>query len=93
MLLYTAKKEGNIVERDFTIELTSNDNYILNMPKSYKLYRASTQKENKLLNGFKNSILGMDIGINSEGFSYIAILATLLAVASLIIMYILFRVN
>ena len=63
------------------------------MPKSYKLYRASTQKENKLLNGFKNSILGMDIGINSEGFSYIAILATLLAVASLIIMYILFRVN
>lgn len=93
MLLYTAKKEGNIVEKDFTIELTSNDNYILNMPKSYKLYRASTQKENKLLNGFKNSILGMDIGINSEGFSYIAILATLLAVASLIIMYILFRVN
>ena len=93
MLLYTAKKEGNIVERDFTIELTSNDNYILNMPKSYKLYRPSTQKENKLLNGFKNSILGMDIGINSEGFSYIAILATLLAVASLIIMYILFRVN
>ncbi len=93
MLLYTAKKEGNIVERDFTIELTSNDNYILNMPKSYKLYRASMQKENKLLNGFKNSILGMDIGINSEGFSYIAILATLLAVASLIIMYILFRVN
>ena len=81
------------MERDFTIELTSNDNYILNMPKSYKLYRASTQKENKLLNGFKNSILGMDIGINSEGFSYIAILATLLAVASLIIMYILFRVN
>ena len=81
------------MEKGFSIELTSNDNYILNMPKSYKLYRASTQKENKLLNGFKNSILGMDIGINSEGFSYIAILATLLAVASLIIMYILFRVN
>lgn len=81
------------MEKEFLLEITSNDNCTLNMPKSYKLYKGSTQKENKLVNNFKSSILGSDIGINSEGFSYIAILATLLAIASLIIMYILLRVN
>ena len=92
MLLYLAKKEGEPMEKNFSIELTSTDNYTLNMPKSYKLYGAPKQKENKITNNFKNSIFGMDIGINSEGFSYIAILATLLAIATLIVMYITLRV-
>ena len=80
-------KEDNIL-----LEITSNDNYILNMPTSYTLVKANTKKENKIVNNFKSSILGTDIGINSEGFSYIAILATLLAVGAFITMYILWRI-
>lgn len=81
------------MEKEFSLEITSNDNYTLNMPESYKLYTGRAQKENKLVNNFKSSILGMDIGINSKGFSYIAILATLLAVGALLIMYVFLRVN
>ena len=81
------------MEKEFSLEITSNDNYTLNMPKAYKLYPGKIQKENKLVKNFKSSILGMDIGINSKGFSYIAILATLLAVGALLIMYMSLRVN
>jgi len=77
---------------NISLEITSNDNYTLNMPKSYTLVKTETKKENKIVNSFKNSILGTDIGINSEGFSYIAILSTILAVGVMIVMYILWRI-
>ena len=50
------------------------------------------KKESELVSMFKGSILGCDIGINSKGFSYIAILAVLLAIGTLLIMYASFRV-
>lgn len=81
-----------MVQEDLTLEITSNDNYILNIPSSYTLVKPTTKKENKVINSFKNSILGTDIGIHSEGFSYIAILATILAIGALIMMYILWRI-
>ena len=76
-------------QEDIQLQITSNDNYILNMPTSYKLVKPIT---NKAVNNFKNSILGTDIGINSEGFSYIAILATILAIGALITMYISWKI-
>lgn len=79
-------------QENIKLEITSNDNYKLNIPTSYKLIKPITKKENKLVNTFKNSILGTDIGINSEGFSYIAILSTILAIGVLITMYISWRI-
>ena len=76
-----------------SLEITSKDDSKVSMPAAYKLYRTETKKESKLEKSFKNSILGMDIGINSKGFSYIAILSTLLAIGTLLIMYILLRVK
>ena len=81
------------MEKDFSLEITSKDDFKVSIPSSYTLCRGVTKKESKLVTGFKNSILGMDIGINSKGFSYVAILSTLLAIGSLLIMYILLRVN
>ena len=79
-------------QEDINLEITSPDNYILNIPKSYTLVKPNIKKENKIVNNFKSSILGSDIGTNSEGFSYIAILATILAIGVLITMYILWRI-
>jgi len=79
-------------KEDLSLEITSCDNYIVKMPTSYKLIKTATKKENKIVNSFKNSILGTDIGINSEGFSYIAILATILAVGAFITMYLSWRI-
>lgn len=89
--------QTNLKNDDGSIEtllLTSNDNYVLNMNKNktYKLANRIEKKENKLTNAFKNSILGTDIGINSEGFSHVAILSTIIAIAILITMYILWRI-
>jgi len=75
-----------------TIVLSSNDNYILNLPKTYKLANNFQKKENKIVSKFKNSILGTEIGVKAEGFSNIAILATIIAVGTFIIMYILWRI-
>lgn len=74
-----------------TIIITSNDNRTLDLTKTYKLANHKEKKESKLAKKFKNSILGTDIGIKSAGFSNVAILATIIAVATLCIMYFLWR--
>jgi len=74
-----------------TIVMTSNDNHVLNMNQTYKLANHTQKKENKLVQKFKGSILGADIGIKSGGFSNVAILATIIAVGALCIMYFLWR--
>lgn len=74
-----------------TIVISSNDNYVLNMNKTYKLANHSQKKQSKLARKFKNSVLGADIGIKSAGFSNIAILATIIAVGALCVMYLLWR--
>lgn len=70
-----------------TVVITSNDNYSLNMNKTYKLANHEAKKENKLVQKFKGSILGADIGIKSGGFSNVAILATIIAIGAICIMY------
>ena len=74
-----------------TIVITSNDNRTLDLTKTYKLANHKEKKESKLAQKFKNSILGTDIGIKSAGFSTVAILATIIAIATLCIMYFLWR--
>ena len=82
------KNEDGSVE---TLLLTSNDNYVLNMTKTYKLANMPQRKENKFTNKFKNSILGAEIGVKAEGFSHIAILSTIIAVGALCVMYVFWR--
>ena len=72
-----------------TIIITSNDARTIDLTKTYKL--ANQKKESKLARKFKNSILGTDIGFKSAGFSNIAILSTIIALATLSIMYFLWR--
>lgn len=74
-----------------TIVITSNDNYNLNMNKTYKIANHTQKKESKLAKKFKNSILGADIGVKSGGFSNVAILAVIIAVGVLCVMYFLWR--
>ena len=91
----------NVLERDIqntpgnidTLVISSKDNnYPLNLTKKYKLVNNMQSKENKYISAFKTSILGTEIGIKAEGFSNIAILATLIAIGTLCIMYIFWRV-
>lgn len=86
--------QTELKHQDGTVEtllITSNDNYTLNMKGTYKLANRVVKKENKLVSNFKNSILGTDIGVNSEGFSHIAILSTLIAVGAICIMYLFWK--
>ena len=86
--------QTNLKNEDGSIEtllLTSNDNYVLNMTKTYKLANMPQRKENQFTKKFKNSILGAEIGVKAEGFSHIAILSTIIAVGALCVMYIFWR--
>lgn len=88
--------QKDIKNEDGTIEtllITSNDNYIpLDVNKTYKLANNNIKKENKIVSTFKNSILGTEIGIKAEGFSNIAILATIVAVGAICVMYAFWRI-
>ena len=69
------------------IDISSNDNYDINLDRSYKLVHPSNVNSK-----FKNSILGSDIGIKSRGFSTIVLLSTLLSIGALLIMYFNFKI-
>ena len=74
-----------------TLVFTSKDNYTIDTSKKYTLVNHQEPKESKLAKKFKNSILGTDIGYKSSGFSNVAILATIIAVGTLFVMYLLWR--
>ena len=91
----------NSLERDIknsdgtidTLVISSNDNtYPLDVNKTYKLANNIYKKENKFINAYKNSIFVADIGVKAEGFSNIAILATIIAIGTFCIMYIFCRI-
>ena len=52
---------------------------------------SSDNYEVKLAKKFKGSILGADIGVKSSGFSSVAILATVIALAAALVMYFIWR--
>ena len=68
------------------LNITSNDKYRVKLPKNYKLVNHYSS------NILKNTLLGSDIGINSEGFVTITVISTLIAVASFIMMILSFRI-
>ena len=91
----------NTIEKDLkngdgtidTLVISSNDNICpLDTNKTYKLANYNSKRENTLVRMYKNSIFGAEIGVKAEGFSNMAILATILAVGGFIIMYITWRV-
>ena len=91
----------NTIEKDLkngdgtidTLVISSNDNICpLDANKTYKLANYNSKRENALVRMYKNSIFGAEIGVKAEGFSNIAILATILAVFGFIVMYISWRV-
>ena len=69
--------------------ISSNDNKKVKLNKNYVLVG---YQGNKNLDNFKNYIFGSDIGINSYGFASIMIISSLLAIATLLGMYFLFRI-
>lgn len=74
-----------------TVVANSQDNYHIKLNGNYKLANHNNKKENKIVKKFKGSLLGTDIGVKSGGFSSIAILATVIAIAVIAIMYFLWR--
>ena len=76
-----------------TLNISSNDNnYPLDINKTYKLVNNTCKFENRIFNAYKNSIFGCEIGVKAEGFSNIAILATLVAIGMICLMLITFRI-
>ena len=74
-----------------TVVASSDDNYEVNLAKNYRLSNHQAKKESRLAKKFKGSILGADIGVKSSGFSSVAILATVIALAIALIMYFIWR--
>ena len=88
--------EKDLKNRDGTIDtliISSNDSTSpLDKNKIYKLANYNNKRENALVRMYKNSIFGVEIGVKAEGFSHMAILATILAIGGIILTYITLRV-
>ena len=84
-----SKKYKNEEGQEETIILSSTDNY--DITKQYKLANHVQKKQSKLVEKFKGSLLGSDIGVKSSGFTNVAILATVIAIAAIAIMYFMWR--
>ena len=67
------------------VEITSTDNYRVNLNNKFVIANKYTKKKN-------NSLLTSDIGVNSRGFVSITILATIISIIAFIIMTISFRI-
>lgn len=91
----------NIIEKDIkngdgtidTLIISSNDSTNpLDKNKNYKLANYNNKRESALVRMYKNSIFGAEIGVKAEGFSSMAILATIIAIGGIILTYITLRV-
>lgn len=67
------------------VEISSTDNYHVNLNNKYVIANKYTKNKN-------NSLLTSDIGVNSRGFASITILASIISVISFIIMILSFRI-
>ena len=73
------------------IVISSNDKYRVNLNGGYKLANKYVSKKT-LGNMFKDSILGVDIGINSNGFASITMLSFAIAITVFVVLCKLFRI-
>jgi len=62
------------------------------MDKPYVLVKPNIKQDNKFVRSFKNSILGADIGIKSENFKIKFIIATFIALGTIVVMTNMFRI-
>ena len=74
-----------------TMMASSDDNYKVNLNGHYALSNHKEKKESRLVKKFKGTILGADIGVKSSGFSSVAALATVIALAVLAVLYFIWR--
>ncbi len=86
-----SKKIINDEGKEETVVATSNDNYNVKLDGNYTLVGKVSKKRSKLAEKFKGSILGADIGVKSGGFSTVAILATVIALAVFAALYFIWR--
>jgi hypothetical protein len=86
-----SKKYRNEEGTEETLVASSDDNYEIKLSGNYTLSNHKEKKESRLAKKFKGSILGSDIGVKSSGFSSVAILATVIALAAALIMYFIWR--
>ena len=77
--------------REETVVAVSNDDLKVNITSGYTLANHKDKKENKFVKSFKKSLFGTDIGIKSKGFSSVAVLAVVIALAVLFTMYLIWR--
>ena len=70
-----------------TISFESNDNKIVRLGEEYKLIKLYSGKKN-----FKDTILGSDIGIHSQGFVSTAIVSLLIAIVSFTFLVLSFKI-
>ena len=70
-----------------TISFESNDNYKINLGEQYKLVKFYDTKKT-----FKDTILGTDIGFNSQGFVNIAIISSIIAISLFAFLILSFRI-
>ena len=73
-----------------TMIANSSDNHQVRLG-NYTLSNHKSNRESKLARKFKSTILGADIGVKSSGFSSIAVLAIVIALAVLAILYFIWR--
>ncbi|MBR7042381.1 MAG: hypothetical protein IKI04_02650 [Bacilli bacterium] len=76
--------------RNGTMIASSDDNYEVKLD-NYTLSNHKAKRQSALAKKFKNSILGADIGVKSSGFSSIAALAAVIAIAVLVVLYFIWR--
>lgn len=83
---------GEMKNRDGSVDkviISSNDNYLVNLPKKYKLVGYAG---NKINDRFKASLFGSDIGINSVGFTTVMLMSTMIAIGTILVLYFNWRV-
>ena len=86
-----SKKYVNDEGVEETVVAESNDNYEINLSNNYVLSNHKGKHVSRLTKKFKGSLLGADIGLKSSGFSSVAVLAAVIALAALIVMYFIWR--
>ena len=86
-----SKKIINDEGKEETVVATSSDDYDVKLNGNYTLVGKVNKKRSKLAEKFKGSILGADIGVKSGGFSTVAILATVIALAVIAALYFIWR--
>ena len=74
-----------------TVIISSGDDKKVNLNGNYTLANNPNKKTNKLIEKYRGSILGRDIGMKSSGFASTTIFAGIISVAVLLVLYFLWR--